>query len=238
MKYVLITGASGDIGIEITRHILNETDLKVLAMYNKNPSRIDELTGEYRDRIQKYKCDFNFDAEIEAAKEFIKDFRLDSAIFCAGMSEIKMINKTGIDDINKIINVNLKAPIALSSKVADIMVGEKSGNIIYISSMWGLDGASCESVYSATKAGIIAFSKALSRELGPSNIRVNTICPGFIDTKMNSNISAADREDFICQIPLMRAGMPSDIADLVMFLINKKAGYITGANIKVDGGYI
>ena len=238
MKYVLITGASGDIGIEITRHILNETDFKVLAMYNKNPSRIDELAGEYRDRIQKYKCDFNFDAEIEAAKEFIKDFRLDSAIFCAGMSEIKMINKTGIDDINKIINVNLKAPIALSSKVADIMVGEKSGSIIYISSMWGLDGASCESVYSATKAGIIAFSKALSRELGPSNIRVNTICPGFIDTKMNSNISAEDREDFICQIPLMRAGMPSDIADLVMFLINKKAGYITGANIKVDGGYI
>lgn len=238
MKYVLITGASGDIGIEITRHILKETDLKVLAMYNKNPSRIDELAGEYRDRIQKYKCDFNFDAEIEAAKEFIKDFRLDSAIFCAGMSEIKMINKTGIDDINKIINVNLKAPIALSSKVADIMVGEKSGNIIYISSMWGLDGASCESVYSATKAGIIAFSKALSRELGPSNIRVNTICPGFIDTKMNSNISAEDREDFICQIPLMRAGMPSDVADLVIFLINKKAGYITGANIKVDGGYI
>ena len=238
MKYVLITGASGDIGIEITRHILKETDFKVLAMYNKNPSRIDELAGEYRDRIQKYKCDFNFDAEIEAAKEFIKDFRLDSAIFCAGMSEIKMINKTGIDDINKIINVNLKAPIALSSKVADIMVGEKSGNIIYISSMWGLDGASCESVYSATKAGIIAFSKALSRELGPSNIRVNTICPGFIDTKMNSNISAEDREDFICQIPLMRAGMPSDIADLVIFLINKKAGYITGANIKVDGGYI
>ena len=238
MKYVLITGASGDIGIEITRHILKETDFKVLAMYNKNPSRIDELAGEYSDRIQKYKCDFNSDAEIEAAKEFIKDFRLDSAIFCAGMSEIKMINKTGIDDINKIINVNLKAPIALSSKVADIMVGEKSGNIIYISSMWGLDGASCESVYSATKAGIIAFSKALSRELGPSNIRVNTICPGFIDTKMNSNISAEDREDFICQIPLMRAGMPSDIADLVIFLINKKAGYITGANIKVDGGYI
>ena len=238
MKYVLISGASGDIGIEITRHILNETDFKVLAMYNKNPSRIDELAGEYRDRIQKYKCDFNFDAEIEAAKEFIKDFRLDSAIFCAGMSEIKMINKTGIDDINKIINVNLKAPIALSSKVADIMVGEKSGNIIYISSMWGLDGASCESVYSATKAGIIAFSKALSRELGPSNIRVNTICPGFIDTKMNSNLSAEEREEFICQIPLMRAGMPSDIADLVIFLINKKAGYITGANIKVDGGYI
>lgn len=238
MKYVLITGASGDIGIEITRHILKETDFKVLAMYNKNPSRIDELAGEYRDRIQKYKCDFNSDAEIEAAKEFIKDFRLDSAIFCAGMSEIKMINKTGIDDINKIINVNLKAPIALSSKVADIMVGEKSGNIIYISSMWGLDGASCESVYSATKAGIIAFSKALSRELGPSNIRVNTICPGFIDTKMNSNLSAEEREEFICQIPLMRAGMPSDIADLVIFLINKKAGYITGANIKVDGGYI
>lgn len=238
MKYVLITGASGDIGIEITRHILKETDFKVLAMYNKNPSRIDEIAGEYRDRIQKYKCDFNFDAEIEAAKEFIKDFRLDSAIFCAGMSEIKMINKTGIDDINIIINVNLKAPIALSSKVADIMVGEKSGNIIYISSMWGLDGASCESVYSATKAGIIAFSKALSRELGPSNIRVNTICPGFIDTKMNSNLSAEEREEFICQIPLMRAGMPSDIADLVIFLINKKAGYITGANIKVDGGYI
>lgn len=104
--------------------------------------------------------------------------------------------------------------------------------------MWGLDGASCESVYSATKAGIIAFSKALSRELGPSNIRVNTICPGFIDTKMNSNLSQEDREEFISQIPLMRAGMPSDIADLVLFLINKKAGYITGANIKVDGGYI
>lgn len=238
MKYVLITGASGDIGIEITRQILKETDFNVLAMYNKNLASIEDLEAECKNRIQKYKCDFNSDEEIEAAKEFIKDYRLESAIFCAGLSQIQMINKTGIDDINKIINVNLKAPIALSSQVADIMVGEKSGSIIYISSMWGLDGASCESVYSATKAGIIAFSKALSRELGPSNIRVNTICPGLIDTKMNSNLSAEEREEFICQIPLMRAGMPSDIADLVLFLINKKAGYITGANIKVDGGYI
>lgn len=238
MKYVLITGASGDIGVEIARQILKETNFNVLAMYNKNSARIEALESEYKSRIKKYKCDFNSDIEIEAAKKFIKDFRLDSAIFCAGMSQIQMINKTGIDEINKIVNVNLKAPIALSSQVADIMVREKSGSIIYISSMWGLDGASCESVYSATKAGIIAFSKALSRELGPSNIRVNAICPGFIDTKMNSNLSQEDREEFICQIPLMRAGMPSDIADLVLFLINKKAGYITGANIKVDGGYI
>lgn len=238
MKYVLVTGASGDIGYSIAESILKHTEYSVLAMYNEHESSIQNLSDLYKDRVVSIKCDFNSADEIANAKVELLNYNIYSTIFCAGISKIAMINKMCDCDIESVIDINLKAPISLTSVVSDIMVKNKEGSIIYISSMWGIDGASCESVYSASKAGLIAFSKALSRELGPSNIRVNTISPGFIDTKMNLNLSESDREDFIQEIPLMRAGKVSDISNLVLFLISDKADYITGANIKVDGGFI
>ncbi len=238
MKYVLITGASGDIGIDILESILLKTDLNAIAMCNQNSDRLIELKSKYNSRVEIIKCDFKDQKQIEDAKSKLSKYNIHSAIFCAGISKIQMINKMSSNDIADIINVNLQAPIELTTTVSDIMVRNKFGNIIYISSMWGIDGASCESVYSASKAGLIAFSKALSKELGPSNICVNTISPGFIDTKMNLNLCESDREDFIKEIPLMRAGKVSDISNLVLYLISDQARYISGANIKLDGGFI
>lgn len=238
MKYVLVTGASGDIGYDISKSILGNTEYSIIAMYNLNDERLDELCSKYTNRVLKLRCDFKSKEEILNVKIELLNYDIYSAIFCAGISKIQMINKMSSNEIDDIININLKAPIDFTTIVSDIMVKNKSGNIIYISSMWGIDGASCESVYSATKAGLIAFSKALSRELGPSNIRVNTISPGFIDTKMNDNLNKMDKDAFIKEIPLMKAGNVSDISNLVLFLISDSAGYISGANIKVDGGFI
>lgn len=238
MKYVLITGASGDIGIDILESILLKSDLNAIAMCNQNSDRLIELNNKYNSRVEIIKCDFKDKKQIEDAKSKLSKYNIHSAIFCAGISKIQMINKMSSSEIADIINVNLQAPIELTTTVSDIMVRNKFGNIIYISSMWGIDGASCESVYSASKAGLIAFSKALSKELGPSNICVNTISPGFIDTKMNLNLSESDRQDFIKEIPLMRAGKVSDISNIVLYLISDQARYISGANIKVDGGFI
>lgn len=118
------------------------------------------------------------------------------------------------------------------------MIEKKSGVIIFISSMWGITGSSCESVYSATKGGIIAFSNSLSKELGPSNIRVNSVSPGFINTAMNDNIKVEDRDLFVSEIPLLRAGEATDVSNAIYFLCSDEASYISGANLRVDGGYL
>ena len=126
----------------------------------------------------------------------------------------------------------------LTKAVLAKMIHNKSGDIINISSMWGEIGASCEVVYSASKAGLIGFTKALAKELGPSGIRVNCISPGVIDTDMNSNLSADDIKALSDDIPLKRIGTPDDIAKAVKFLISDSAKYITGQVLSVSGGMV
>ena len=118
------------------------------------------------------------------------------------------------------------------------MIQYKRGSIINISSMWGEVGASCEVVYSASKAGLIGFTKALAKELGPSGISVNCISPGVIDTEMNSELSDDDMNELISDIPLKRIGTPEDVAKAVKFFISEKASYITGQVLGVSGGMI
>ena len=154
------------------------------------------------------------------------------------ISVVDTINHTKVEDISKIINVNLKSPILITQKLVGKMIEKKSGVIIFISSMWGITGSSCESVYSATKGGIIAFSNSLSKELGPSNIRVNSVSPGFINTAMNDNIKVEDRDLFVSEIPLLRAGEATDVSNAIYFLCSDEASYISGANLRVDGGYL
>ena len=116
------------------------------------------------------------------------------------------------------------------------MIAAKNGKIVTVSSMWGRVGASCEVDYSATKAALLGFTKALAKEVGPSGITVNCIAPGFIDTKMNARLSADDRQAIIDETPLGRAGTPEDVAALARFLTSGDAAFITGQVIGVDGG--
>ena len=146
-----------------------------------------------------------------------------------------MINDTTIDDFDTVMKVNLYSPYFLIKYCAEHMINAKSGNIINISSILGVTGGSCESAYSASKSGLDGITKSLAKELGPSNIRINSIAPGLINTKMNSNLSSTEIADLIKDFPISRIGTPNDIVDLVLYL--EKASYITGQIIQVNGGW-
>lgn len=240
MKNILLTGASGGIGYAIARKFLENSDARMILQYNTHAQKIESLKEEFPYRIESYKADLS---DEKSVVEFLKVIdseykKLDIIIHSAGISVVDTINHTKVEDISKIINVNLKSPILITQKLVGKMIEKKSGVIIFISSMWGITGSSCESVYSATKGGIIAFSNSLSKELGPSNIRVNSVSPGFINTAMNDNIKVEDRDLFVSEIPLLRAGEPTDISNAIYFLCSDEASYISGANLRVDGGYL
>ena len=134
--------------------------------------------------------------------------------------------------------MNLKGVYNCCRSVTPYMVNQKYGRIINITSMWGQVGASCEVAYSASKAGVIGLTKALAKELAPSNITVNAISPGLIETSMNANVSIDDLNSFVEDIPLGRIGNTSDVANAVLFLANDSSDYITGQIIGVNGGYV
>lgn len=240
MKNILLTGASGGIGYAIARKFLENSDARMILQYNTHAQKIESLKEEFPYRIESYKADLSDEKSVvEFLKVIDSDYKkLDIIIHSAGISVVDTINHTKVEDISKIINVNLKSPILITQKLVGKMIEKKSGVIIFISSMWGITGSSCESVYSATKGGIIAFSNSLSKELGPSNIRVNSVSPGFINTAMNDNIKVEDRDLFVSEIPLLRAGEPTDISNAIYFLCSDEASYISGANLRVDGGYL
>ena len=240
MKNILLTGASGGIGYAIARKFLGNSDARMILQYNTHAQKIESLKEEFPYRIDSYKADLSDEKSVvEFLKKIDSDYKkLDIIIHSAGISVVDTINHTKVEDISKIINVNLKSPILITQKLVGKMIEKKSGVIIFISSMWGITGSSCESVYSATKGGIIAFSNSLSKELGPSNIRVNSVSPGFINTAMNDNIKVEDRDLFVSEIPLLRAGEATDVSNAIYFLCSDEASYISGANLRVDGGYL
>ncbi|MFR9278781.1 MAG: elongation factor P 5-aminopentanone reductase [Ezakiella coagulans] len=240
MKNILLTGASGGIGYAIARKFLENSDARMILQYKTHAQKIESLKEEFPYRIDSYKADLSDEKSVvEFLKKIDSDYKkLDIIIQSAGISVVDTINHTKVEDISKIINVNLKSPILITQKLVGKMIEKKSGVIIFISSMWGITGSSCESVYSATKGGIIAFSNSLSKELGPSNIRVNSVSPGFINTAMNDNIKVEDRDLFVSEIPLLRAGEATDVSNAIYFLCSDEASYISGANLRVDGGYL
>lgn len=240
MKNILLTGASGGIGYAIARKFLENSDARMILQYNSHAQKIESLKEEFPYRIDSYRADLSDEKSVvEFLKKIDSDYKkLDIIIHSAGISVVDTINHTKVEDISKIINVNLKSPILITQKLVGKMIEKKSGVIIFISSMWGITGSSCESVYSATKGGIIAFSNSLSKELGPSNIRVNSVSPGFINTAMNDNIKIEDRDLFVSEIPLLRAGEATDVSNAIYFLCSDEASYISGANLRVDGGYL
>lgn len=139
-------------------------------------------------------------------------------------------------DWQRVFDVNMKGAYLVTRAVLADMVDAKDGAIVNISSMWGVTGGSCEVPYSASKAALIGFTKALAKELAPSNIRVNCIAPGFIETDMNANLSAADVAAIIAETPLERAGTPGDIAGVALFLCDQASSFMTGQVLSVDGG--
>jgi len=163
--------------------------------------------------------------------------QVDVLINNAGISYVGLLTDMSDEDVSKVINTNLTSAIYMSREVIPSMVHQKSGHIINISSMWGVVGASCEAVYSATKGGLNAFTKALAKELAPSGIRVNALTLGVIDTDMNKCFTGEERETLMDEIPMGRMARPSEVADLVHNILTSPI-YLTGAIIDFDGGWI
>lgn len=239
MKTVLITGASGGIGSVIASHFAQEK-YKLLLFYNNNENEIEKLISflPAKTQYELYKCDLtNVKETNKTLFSCLKNNKVDCLINCAGVSLNQQIQHTTENDFNYVINSNLKSTVFVTKQVASQMISNKTGRIINISSMWGVVGASCESLYSASKAAINTLTLSLAKELGPSNITVNAVCPGLIDTKMNNCYTEETINEIISSTPLNRIGSPSDVANLVCFLASDKASFITGQIITVDGGF-
>ncbi len=239
-KIVIITGASRGIGREIAKRLAKK-GLKVIANYNKSEEAAKELKTELEQEgieIDIVKADVSKrDEAKKLAKYTLEKYgKIDVLINNAGISEYKLFTDETDEDWSKIINTNLYSAFAMSQEVIPNMIHNKSGLIINMSSAWGVVGGSLEVIYSVSKAGMDGLTKALAKELGPSNIRVNSIAPGMIYTKMNEKFSEEELEEIKEEIPLGTIGEASDISKCVEWLIEDK--YTTGQVISINGGWI
>ena len=239
---VIITGASGGIGSAIA-HKFAENGWNIAIMYNTSLKDAEKLESEletYGVRVYSDKCDVTDKEQVENYFNcVVKMFgTVDALVNNAGVALQKLFTDVTDEEAQKIFDINVKGAFNCTKSVLPTMVNRKMGKIVNISSMWGICGASCEVHYSASKAAIIGFTKALAKEVGPSSINVNCVAPGLILTKMNSNLSESDMKAFVEEIPLMRIGRPEDVANAVYFLCSDESNYITGQIISVDGGIV
>lgn len=238
-KVAIVTGASRGIGREIAKQLAKE-NIKVVANYNHSEKEAYELKEELEKQniaIDIVKADISKREEANKLVQFTleKYNKIDILINNAGISEYKMFVDETDEDWNRMINTNLYSAFIMSQEVIPNMIHYKEGCIINISSIWGIVGASLEVLYSISKAGINGMTKALAKELGPSNIRVNAIAPGIINTKMNNKFSKEELEQIQEEIPLERMGQAEDVAKCVKWLIEDN--YTTGQIISINGGW-
>ena len=239
-EVVIITGASRGIGREIAKRLAKK-GLTVIANYNKSEKEAEELKEELEQngiKIDIVRADVSTREGTKKLAKFTleKYGKIDILINNAGISEYKLFTEETDEDWNKIINTNLYSVFAMSQEVIPNMIHNKKGLIINMSSAWGVVGGSLEVIYSVSKAGIDGLTKSLAKELGPSNIRVNSIAPGMIYTSMNSKFSKEELKEIEEEIPLGKIGTPEDVSKCVEWLIEDK--YTTGQVISINGGWI
>ncbi|HBG7748131.1 TPA: SDR family oxidoreductase [Clostridioides difficile] len=241
-KTVLITGGAIGIGKAMSKAFAKE-GYNVLVNFNKSENEAKELytiLNEKNFSVKLFKADISNREDVEDMVDYcIKEFGgLDVLVNNAGVSQDKLFTDITDEDWDNMMNINLKGSFYCSQVALKYMISEKKGNIINISSIWGISGASCEVHYSITKAGIIGMTKALAKEVGPSNIRVNSIAPGVINTDMLSGYNEEDIDALVEETPLMRLGTPEDIANCAIFLASDKSNFITGQVISPNGGFV
>ncbi|MDD4572077.1 MAG: SDR family oxidoreductase [Clostridia bacterium] len=241
-KTVLITGASRGIGREMARQFAYAS-YNVVINYNTSESSALELIEELKQAGYKaiaVKADVSNGCEVQKMVETAKELygAIDVLINNAAIAQQKLFTDITEEEWDSIFAVNVKGVYNCCKAVVPHMVSQKDGVILNISSVWGMVGASCEVHYSATKAAVIGFSKALAKELGLSGIRVNCIAPGVIDTDMNAGLSPDTLAQLKGETPLARIGTSKDIAALALFLASSEASFITGQVISSNGGFV
>jgi 3-oxoacyl-[acyl-carrier protein] reductase len=239
-KVALVTGGSRGIGRSIALE-LSKAGAAVVFSYSRDEAGAEE-TLRFIKELGGYGKSIKGDVSIykDAVKMIdftVKSFgNIDILINNAGISHIGLFMDMQETEWSKLLDVDLKGVLNCSHYALQHMASQKKGSIINISSIWGNSGASCEAVYSAAKGAVNSFTKALAKEMAPSNIRVNAIAPGVINTEMNKWLSEEERKTLMNEIPMMRFGNAEDIGKLAVFLCSDAANYITGQIITVDGG--
>ncbi len=240
MKTALITGASRGIG-KATAELFAENGYAVIINYNKSEEEALNLVSEIRAKgktAMAVKADVSNPDEVsEMMKKISENFSsVDVLINNAGISLQKMLTETTLEEWDNIFGITARGTFLVTKSVLPMMISKKYGSIINISSIWGNVGASCEVAYSSAKSALIGFTKALAKEVGPSGVRVNCLCPGVIDTDMNKMHSEETLSALCDETPLMRIGNPSEVAETILFLASEKSSFITGQVFSIDGG--
>ena len=234
-KVAIVTGASRGIGRAIARSLAKK-NFVVIANYNKSEKEAIELKNEFNN-IDIFKADVSKRDEVKHLVEYTlnKYEKIDVLVNNAGIDNEKLFQDITDEDWQNVINTNLYSVFCVTQEVVNNLIHNKSGCIINISSIYAIQGGPCAVAYTASKSGIDGITKSLAKELGPSNIRVNSIAPGCIDTDMNKYLSKEDLDDIKNETPLQKIGRPEDIAKCVNWLVEDE--FTTGQVISINGGW-
>lgn len=241
-KTALVTGGSGGIGSEVCR-VLAEDGWQVAVCYKSGRATAEALVTELKGQglcAEAFHCDIGDKESIERCISEVRDSfgMVTLLVNNAGTADIELFTDMTDEKLCEMLEINLLGAMRMSRGVLTDMIREHTGNIINITSVWGEKGASCEVAYSAAKAGLIGFTKALAREVAISGVRVNCVSCGMIDTKMNGELTEEDVRAIVDDIPAGRIGLPRDVANAVRFLSSEGADYIHGQVVRVDGCWI
>ncbi|MFA8438700.1 elongation factor P 5-aminopentanone reductase [Pueribacillus sp. YX66] len=236
MKYALVTGASGGIGREIALK-LAKAGYGLYLHFNQNEREISSLVQQiHHVPVYTVRADLTNKNAVTAMLSSIHH-DIDTIIHNSATSYFGLITDMRDEEVFDMIQLQVTSPFLLTKYLMPNMIKKRQGNVIVISSIWGFTGASCEVLYSMVKGGLNTFVKALAKEVAPSGVRVNGIAPGAIETKMNSHLSKDELQALKQDIPMGRLGKPSEVADLVDFLISDRSTYINGEIISINGAW-
>jgi len=239
---VLVTGATRGIGAAIADAFRDAN--ANLIVTGTNPDAIAELNRQAKadgvENIRYLAVDFSDNASLDAFLGAIdKEERIDVCVNNAGINRINAIDEILVEDLDAVLDVNLRAPFLVCRSVTRLMKKAGYGRIVNIASIWSVISMPGRSVYAATKFGLVGMTKTLAAELGASNILVNAVSPGFVETEMTaSTLSQDERNALASQVPMNRFAKPEEIAKVVLFLASDQNTYLTGQNIVVDGGFV
>ncbi|MBC8313085.1 MAG: 3-oxoacyl-[acyl-carrier-protein] reductase [Candidatus Cloacimonetes bacterium] len=240
-KTAIITGSARGIGKDIAKKFSeNAANVVIVDIIQDEINKTVKSLKKFNPNVIGIKCDITSENEVQNLVENVieKFGSIDILVNNAGITKDKLLIRMKLSDWESVLKVNLTGTFICTQKVAKIMMKQRHGKILNISSVVGITGNAGQSNYSASKGGIIAFTKSIAKELAPRNINVNAIAPGFIETEMTEKLPAEIQQKYLESIPLNKFGKPHDIAELALFLCDNNSDYITGQTIVIDGGMI